>query len=332
MIVWVPRLIIIFTAFFSLGPPSFAQGTDVPWQNWQTQIDAGHPHVGRIWSVTNEAFVTPEDLVHALVEADFRLLGETHDNPDHHRLQAWLTSEIAASGNHPAIVFEMIDRSQETALKTYMDQADANAVGLGMALGWDERGWPDWSLYQPIAEVAFAYDLPIAFGNESLETVRAAATQGLDVLDAEKRVMLQLDTPFAENLDDGLRAEIIDSHCGLIPSDAADPMMLAQRLRDAVMAEQLVLNAGPDGAILIVGSGHVRNDRGVPWYLRKIAPGKMSVSVMLIEAKDDLNLRDMIPMNPDNNPATDYVWFTPRAERDDPCEVMRRQMQQKSNE
>ena len=96
-----------------------------------------------------------------------------------------------------------------------------------------------------------------------------------------------------------------------------------QRLRDAVLAEQMVVNANNDGVILIAGNGHVRTDRAVPWYLARRDLGKTSVSLMIVEVESDLNLRDMIPMNPDNEPATDFVWFTPRAARTDPCEDMR---------
>ena len=33
---------------------------------------------------------------------------------------------------------------------------------------------------------------------------------------------------------------------------------------------------------------------------------------------------DLVPMAPDGKPAVDYVWFTPRAEREDQCEKLRK--------
>ena len=43
---------------------------------------------------------------------DFVLLGEKHDNPDHHRLQAWMIDALVARGRRPAIAMEMLDAEQ----------------------------------------------------------------------------------------------------------------------------------------------------------------------------------------------------------------------------
>ena len=83
--------------------PATAVAMEKPWNSWQTSIDGNHRHVGRIWSVDDNKFVSHEDLVRALSDADFRQLGETHDNPDHHRLQAWLIQEIVRGGKHPPL-------------------------------------------------------------------------------------------------------------------------------------------------------------------------------------------------------------------------------------
>ncbi len=303
-----------------------------PWNNWLTRIDRNHPHVGKIWSVADNKFISHRKLIEELATADFRLLGETHDNPDHHRLQAWVIGKIVGQGKHPAIIFEMIERNQSTALQDYLANPDAGAAGLGAALGWKERGWPDWSIYQPIAEAAMELGLKINFGNENRTIVREMAVNGLESLGADRLEDLKLDIPLSEPLGTALSSQIVEAHCDMLPQDVATAMAGAQRLRDAVMAEQMVLNGGAGDAVLIAGSGHARTDRGVPWYLARRAPGKKTLSLMFVEAKDDLNLRDMIPLNPDHDPAADYFWFTPRAERPDPCEEMRRLIDERGSE
>jgi uncharacterized iron-regulated protein len=97
------------------------------------------------------------------------------------------------------------------------------------------------------------------------------------------------------------------------------PMALAQRARDALMARAL-LDADADGAVLIAGAGHARTDRGVPYHLKAQKPGLAVVSIAWIEVDRDAAAppayagafaADRLPF--------DYVWFTPRANDDDPC-------------
>ena len=73
-------------------------------------------------------------------------------------------------------------------------------------------------------------------------------------------------------------------HCGLMPASAFGNMNIAQRFRDAHQARALVDAAEANGsAFLLAGNGHVRTDRAVPWYVRRMAPGRKVVSVMLLE-------------------------------------------------
>jgi len=78
-------------------------------------------------------------------------------------------------------------------------------------------------------------------------------------------------------------------------------------------------------AILIAGNGHVRADRGVPWHLRQRARETPVTTVLLMEVEDgQTEPADYVPRGPDGRPAADHVIFTPRAERADPCEALRK--------
>jgi hypothetical protein len=64
----------------------------------------------------------------------------------------------------------------------------------------------------------------------------------------------------------------------------------------------------------------------VPFYLRRLAPGRKTLSVMLAEVEDGKTDPDAyIPHDAAGKPAVDYVVFTPRANRKDPCTEMREQ-------
>ena len=91
------------------------------------------------------------------------------------------------------------------------------------------------------------------------------------------------------------------------------------------MAGALVNAADRHGAaFLLAGNGHVRTDRGVPWYLRRLAPSRKVLSVMLLEVEEGNNDGPVhVPRATEAAWATDYVLFTPRHGRPDPCEKMR---------
>jgi uncharacterized iron-regulated protein len=299
-----------------------------PRENWQTSLHVNSEHAGTLWDTRAGEAVTPAEMVARLAEARFVLIGEVHDNPDHHRLQGWIIARLAEAGQSPTVVMEMISADKADALADYLAQPDATAAGLGPALNWGESGWPAWREYQPIAEAAFAAGLDIVAGNPTGAMTRETAQTGLDALGARKAA-LSLDVPLAPALSDALMDELYDGHCEMVPRERLSPMARVQRLRDAAMADAM-LGAG-DAAVLIAGNGHVRADRGVPWYLRARLPEASRAVVMHVELDGSGKApADYVQRGPDDAPLADFVWLTPRAERPDPCEQMRQMMQQRS--
>jgi uncharacterized iron-regulated protein len=276
-----------------------------------------HPLTGRIWDVGNGRFVTMDALAAAVSGVRFVLLGERHDHPEHHAFQAWLVRRMIEAGRRPAVAFEMLDTSQAPALARHLAASPHDAAGLGDAVGWRRSGWPEWRLYQPIAEEALAAGLPIVAANVPAAAARAAARGDFSALDPELVRRHALDRPAPAQA--ALEAEIREAHCGALPETLVPGMVAAQRARDAQMAERLVAGQR-DGAVLIAGAGHVRSDRGVPRYLAAAAPDAHIVAVAFLEVADGLTApadyaeRFGAPRLP-----FDYVWFTARVDNDDPC-------------
>ena len=54
---------------------------------WQSELYTAHELIGRIWDSRRGQFVTDTELWDTLLESSYVLLGEKHDNPDHHALQ-----------------------------------------------------------------------------------------------------------------------------------------------------------------------------------------------------------------------------------------------------
>ena len=280
-----------------------------------------HALTGRIWDVAQSRFVTMDALAAALSAARFALLGERHDQPEHHQFQAWLLRRMIETGRRPAVAFEMLDTTQATALARHLAASPRDAAGLGDAVGWGASGWPAWRLYQPIAESALTAGLPIVAANLPPTVARAVARGDLNALDPTlvRRHALDRPAPAQAEMEDEIRA----AHCGVLGDALVSGMVTAQRARDAEMAERLVAGQR-DGAVLIAGAGHVRTDRGVPRALAALVPDARVASVAFVEVADGWTApADYAARFGATRLPFDYVWFTARADNVDPCARMR---------
>jgi len=304
-------------------------------ERWRSPLAADHPLLGRIWSPREGQIIALARLHAALAAAPVVLLGEVHDNPDHHRIQAWAVGAVAegAKSGGLAVVFEQIRADQQHAVDR-LAQTSAGSLSsaqLFQVLEWEETGWPSAEIYRPLFEVVIASDAAILAGHPTRERVQAVAKAGAVALDPWERSRLDLARPLPPTLGDSLLDELAASHCGLMPKSALANMAEAQRYRDAHLARAVAEAAARhDRAILIAGNGHVRRDRGVPWHLERMAPEKPVVTVALVEVeagKDEAAAYAESRVGWDR--FADYVVFTPPAERADPCRRMREHMGRK---
>ncbi len=281
---------------------------------WLTLLDRDNGLVGKVWDVKAGTFLAPSGLLPRLAAAHFVLLGERHDNPDHHRLQGRVVEALAKAGRRPAVVLEMLELAQQSAIDEYVARGDA--AGFGAALGWEKTSWPPFKDYQPIFDAAFAGKLPIVAGNIAQADAKALVKQGVAALSPERAQELRLSEAFPAPLETTLVEELRASHCGQLPENLLGPMALAQHARDAQMAQVLARAGAKDGAVLIAGGGHARLDGAVPYYLALDAPGESVASLVFREVAHGET--DPHAYATDEGPF-DYLWFTPRGSDEDPC-------------
>jgi uncharacterized iron-regulated protein len=264
-----------------------------------------------------------------LGRADFLLLGERHDNPDHHRLQADVLRSLIAVGRRPAVGFEMFGVDDATAIADQLAAAPNDAAGLGRAVNWNKRGWPDWAMYQPIAEAALEAKLRIVATNLSDANAKRVRSDGIAALGPRVTRELGLDRPPPESVFASMAADIRDSHCGYASEESVKLMVGVQRARDAQMAHNLIAAGDSDCAILVAGAGHVRNDYGVPVYLSTKAAGKRVISIAFLEVDQQKTEPHSYALPyPNGRLPFDYVWFTPRVDDENPCEKLKSQFEQ----
>jgi uncharacterized iron-regulated protein len=268
---------------------------------------------GQIYDVGQARFIDEEELVARLAWAEFVLLGESHANPEHHRLQEHVVRALEAQGGRPrAIAFEMMGTDQQLAIVEHLQARPGDAAGLGEAVSWRSSGWPEWGLYEPIAQAGLDAGSQIVAANLARGDARAVFDQGLAVLRTPVVERTGLDERLPDPLATSLKDELAASHCGDISSATVDGMFRVQRARDATMADRLAATSGAGGGILIAGAAHVRKDRGVPWYLRRLRPQASIASLAFLEAGTELDSGLA-------NLPFDFVWFTETADTSDPC-------------
>lgn len=198
--------------------------------------------------------------------ADIVLIGEQHDNPAHHTLQATWVEMLAPA----ALVFEMLTPAQ-AALVT--DDNRTAEEDLDRVLQWKESGWPDFGMYFPI--FAAAPKAAIYGAAVPREQVRGMMQQELtEVFGAADAARFGLDRPLDPDQQAHREALQAEAHCDALPENLLPMMVSVQRLRDASLAraalEALEQTDGP--VVVITGNGHARADWGAPVYLRHAAP------------------------------------------------------------
>ena len=323
-----PALVLVLVTVVTAGctkanraqpsPPSVAAA------RWQGTLGADHPLAGVILDIAAQRRVSEAELTARVAAADIVLVGETHDNPDHHRLEASLLRAFASAHPAPAVVFEMLNREQQPDIDASLAAHAGDADALARAVAWESSGWPAWSMYRPVFAAALASRGPILAAGLDRSAAMRIAHEGVSAVDPVLVPTFGLAAPLAADVQASLRHEMSEAHCGMLPDSMLDSMVLVQRARDASMAERL--HEGSQvrhAALLIAGAGHVRRDRGVPAQLTR-AYGVTSIAVGLVQVSD-------LDASPESYAAEfespvlpfDFVWFTPRGSDVDHCAELR---------
>jgi uncharacterized iron-regulated protein len=291
---------------------------------WTSTLLRDHPLAGRILDVKGRRWVELPTFDAALVRADVAILGEVHDNPDHHRLQAREVQVITRSGRAPALAFEQLATSQQEQLDAALAGGSTTAEAVAEAVDWARNGWPPFALYRPIFEAGLSAALPLVAANLSRAAARDLMKRGTEVLPADVRSWLGRAPELTAGQLEELRRNMAEEHCGELPERLLTPLVLAQRARDAQLAVRTASAAGQRGAILLAGNGHARTDRGVPAWLAREAPGRAVLAVAHVEVEAGRGHPDDYAVEYGGALPFDFVIFTPATEREDPCQGLRR--------
>ena len=286
--------------------------------DWQSRLYLGHELVGKIWSSKRQEFLSIEEFASSIEESRYLILGEKHDNPDHHSLQLSIINHLIRRDLVSLVAFEMMDTGYQNLLdEIHLADIDSQD-SLKEYLQWDEEGW-DWAFYGPI--IYSAYSSKVALTASNLTDSKMMELYGLQELPPELDI-------FDELIRERLIQDIDEGHCGLLPESQFPAMARVQQGRDYSMAQSLVTTDGEKIKVLVAGNYHARKDLGVPKYLvanDSELRDSTIVSVSFMEVVPDetdpanylQSLNDLAPH--------DFLWFTPVISEQDYCSSLRQQ-------
>ena len=287
---------------------------------WESQLYLAHPLVGKIWSSAEGEFVDQARVFAAAEASRYTLLGEKHDNPDHHRLQQSVMDFLIQQSKAGSIAFEMMNAEAQSRLDAIQEQEIDSLDALKDYLQWDEEGW-NWSFYGPLLMRSYEAQLPMWAANIDDSTMMQVYSGELDETIANL---------LPANVMSQLEKDIDESHCGLLPESQFPAMVRVQQSRDSQMATALSEGeeqSSNDGVnVLIAGNYHVRADLGVPNYLRGLQSDLEDAAVVTISfsevSQDSTDPADYLQQFSEVS-AYDYVWFTPAVSDEDYCASLR---------
>ncbi|WP_342625145.1 ChaN family lipoprotein [Pseudomonas alkylphenolica] len=261
-----------------------------------------HAELGVIRELASGRTLTPQELVKRLAAAPRVLVGEQHDNPDHHALQLWLLRELAGQRPQGSLLMEMLNPDQQDKVNaaqaaTRAGQPPSDAF---QALAW-QANW-DWGVYGALVTYALRQPYPLLSANLNRSQIMQIYKQ---------RPVLEGAASTRPEVQATLLEDIRESHCGLLPESQMPAMLAVQQQRDRRMAESLL--AAPTPAVLLAGAFHVRKDLGVPLHLSDLGAGEGNQVLILAEVGKTVTAE-----------SADYVWYTAAQPVQDHCAKLRR--------
>lgn len=290
--------------------------TSVYANEWRSTLNRDHPLTGSIYNLSSLEPVTEDVLLQSLNSAPVVLIGEKHDNADHHVIEARILNTLLSGAGNASVIYEMLTVAQQPDMAVLSPQDDSES--LKSKLNWNDRSWP-WKHYGPVVETTVKNNATLLAGNITKEQIRTIYRQGRDAIQADEKLHTAL------NINAGVRDQLLDTvyteHCMMMPKSKLAPMVDIQLARDAYMASVISTSAETGKTVLIAGGYHVRKDSAVPLHLKQLKPELKPLVVILAEVNPEisdipaymLSLRDI----------ADYVWFTPRSTDRDYCEDLK---------
>jgi uncharacterized iron-regulated protein len=246
------------------------------------------------------------DFVAAARDADIVIVGEIHDNPEHHRNQA----KVVAALQPAALVLEMIPQASEDEVNALREKG-ASRDEIAAALDWANSGWPNFAFYAEVLEAA--PEARVFGAGQPAADVRRAMVEGAAGAFGPDAAAYGLDQPLSPEEQAKREAIQAAAHCDALAPEQLPGIVEAQRFRDAGLADAALwarTMTGDGQVVVIAGSAHADKEHGVPAALAIADPDLKVLALGQFEGP------------PDDPDAYDEYLLAPAPARSDPCAAL----------
>lgn len=228
------------------------------------------------WSLPGGARIAAQEILSRAARESVVLLGEHHDNADHHRWQLQTIAALAVLQPRLVLSFEMFPRRVQAVLDRWV-AGELSEEEFLAASDWRQVWGTEASLYLPLFHFARLNRIPMVALNVERELVRTVGAKGPEAVSAAKREGISEPVPASAAYLDVLFAAYSEhGEKGHVPA-RSDPefgrFVEAQLVWDRAMAQALAETAARNPGALVVGvmgNAHIARGHGVPHQLASL--------------------------------------------------------------
>ena len=284
---------------------------------------AGQSYVPqRVYAAATSAFTDFESMLAQLAQADVVFVGEQHDDPNTHRLEAAILEGLARRGRRAVVSLEMFERDVQEPLDHFLMGHMPEAEFLQAS-----RPWPRYATdYKPLVDFAVSKEWPVVAANVPRPIASEIAKGGLDVLkgksDADRTLfatdlVCPTDDEYFKRFGEAMGSHPAPGASGDEARRTLERYYFSQCVKDETMAESIAQSftatraaAAPPVVVHYNGAFHSDYRLGTASRVIRRLPQAKEV---VISVKPVADLDKLTPEN--DTRVGDFVVYTLRAQR-----------------
>lgn len=248
----------------------------------------------RVYDTQKKAFADFEVMLADVAKADVVIVGEQHDDPNTHKLEAAILDGLFRRSATPVVSLEMFERDVQSTLDAYLAGRVPEDEMLKAA-----RPWPRYPAdYRALVERARAHHWPVIAANVPRRIAQDVAKNGkgaLEALSAQDRVYVAADLECPLDAYYDRFTKTMGSHPAGNQTPEQQAAMMeryywSQCVKDETMAESIAMaasrreSAGP--VVHYNGAFHSDFGLGTAERVRRRMPGKRIVVISMLPVSD----------------------------------------------
>ena len=258
------------------------------------------PNPGR-WAVPSTRGPQLRDTVAVFADLAKRsvvMLGESHDNAEHHLWQLHTIAALHAARPDLVVGFEAFPRRVQKTLDAWVE-GELSEEEFLRRTDWSRVWGIEAQLYMPLFHFARMHRVPMIALNVERRLVANVRDRGWAGIPPSEREGVSDPAPAPPGYRETLYQSYVEHLSAEAPGrsrarpDYSDPDFLrfveSQQVWDRAMAQAIATRlqtSAPPQVVAVIGSGHLRDGHGVPHQLRDLGIANAAVLLPWDESED----------------------------------------------